>query len=214
MPTNSREEKVEKLIFRHCELVEAIIKKFEKMFKHYIKDDKKFKDEAYEIHQLEHQADIIRREIQKNLYMGAYLSIYREDYVVLAELIDNIADKVESTADYIVWTRPDIPVFLFELFDDLIEMTKYCYKPLEKALKHFVEREFEDVLEHVNKIHKLESDIDRLEWRMINYLFKSQELDLAHKLLIKQLINNIADISDKVEDAIDRIEIMMVKRKI
>ena len=70
-----------------------------------VEGEKEFKDVAYKIHKTESEADTVRRKIELMLYQGAFLPIYREDYIVLLELIDKVANMAESASDFILLAK-------------------------------------------------------------------------------------------------------------
>ena len=207
-----KEKELEKLIIRHIQLVEQTLSKFSSLVDDYLNRDKQFKEEAHTIHNLEREADSIRRKVAMKLSEGAFLPIYREDYIVLLELIDKIANKVESTSDFIVLTRPRIPDFLIAGIKKMVKATLECFVPLENIYELF-QKNLDDVLAAAARVEKKEQEVDRIQWDLIKAVFKS-DLSMAEKILFKELIDNIAAISDRIENVSDRFEIMVVKRSI
>ena len=207
-----KEKEVEKLIIEHIELVKQTLSKFSSLVDDYLNRDKQFKEEAQTIHILEHEADSIRRAVAMKLSEGAFLPIYREDYIVLLELIDKIANKVESTSDFIVLTRPRIPDFLVSGIKEMVRATLECFGPLEDLYELF-QKNLDEVLATAATVEKKEQEVDRIQWDLIKAVFKS-ELPMGDKLLFKELIDNMAAISDRIENVSDRFEIMADKRSI
>jgi uncharacterized protein len=207
-----KEKEVEELIVRHIQLVKQTLTEFSALVGDYLNRDKQFKEDAYRIHTLEHEADSTRRQVSRKLCQGAFLPIFREDYVVLLELIDKIANKAEATSDLIVLTRPRIPDFLIEGLRELTEATVRCFDPIENLYDLF-QKKLSEVLATAAKVEEGEQAVDMLQWNLIKAVFKS-DLSLAEKLLLKELIDDIATISDRIEDVSDRFEIMVVKRSI
>lgn len=208
----SREKEVEELITKHFSTVRETLTEFAKMVELYLDGDKTFKDSCYIIHNQEHEADKIRREAQLKMYQGAFLPIYREDYIVLLELIDSVANKAESTSDFIILTRPEIPDFLQEGIRALTTASVDTFRPLERMYELFQE-DIDKVLEVAHSVEEREQVADKFQWDLTNAVFKS-ELPLAEKSHLKNLIDHIATISDRIEDVSDRFEIMVVKRTI
>lgn len=207
-----KEKEVEKLIIEHIELVKQTLSKFSSLVNDYLNRDKQFKEEAHTIHTLERQADSVRRAVAMKLSEGAFLPIYREDYIVLLELVDMIANKVESASDLIVLTRPRIPDFLVNGIKQIVAATLECFGPLEDIYELF-QKNLDDVLATAAKVEKQEQEVDRIQWDLIKAVFKS-ELSMGEKMLLKELIDNVAAISDRIENVSDRFEIMVVKRSI
>jgi len=205
-----KEKEVEKLIVEFFGKVKMTLPELAKMIEDYMSRDKQFKEDAYQVHIHEHEADEIRRRTLLKLYAGAFLPFYREDYIVLMSSGDEIANKAESVASYLVLTRPAIPDFLEEGVKELAAATVATFKPLEEMLIHFQD-DYSKVPKLAGDVESAEQKVDRLQWEMTKSVFKS-DLSLAEKLHLKAFIDQIAAISDQIEDVADRFEIMLAKR--
>ena len=205
-----KEKEVDALIAKHLEMVGRTLAALARMIDDYLKQDKAFKGEGYEVHSFEHEADKIRREAERKMEQGAFLPIYREDYIVLLELVDRVANKAEAVADFITLTRPNIPGFLEEGLRPLVAANVDIFKPLSRMYEMFQE-DANKVLEIGKAVSEREQFVDRLQWDLTKAVFKS-DLTLAEKLHLKEFIDEIAAISDRAEDVADRFEIMVVKR--
>ena len=205
-----REKEVEELITKHFSTVRKTLAEFSKMMELYLNKDDDFKNGCYEVHQLEHEADIIRRNAQVKMHQGAFLPIYREDYIFLLELVDGVANKAESTSDFVILTRPEIPTFLEEGVRALVSASVETFRPLERMHELFQE-DIDKVIEVARSVEEREQMTDKLQWDLTKALFKS-DLDLSHKMHVKHLIDYIATIADRIEDVSDRLEVMVVKR--
>ncbi len=212
---NKKEREVEEMVIGHLKVVEKILQQFKDMIDYYLErrdlEDKVFKEKARSIDNLEHQADEAKREIENRLFEGAFLPIHREDYVVLVDRIDEIANKTEDVADLMVLTRPRIPEFLVGDFRRIIEATVETFVPVMKLIQTFRE-DIDRVMEDVKTISRKEQEVDQILWDMVKKLFKS-DLDLCEKLHLREVMVSIADISDLIEDAADRFRMMVIKRK-
>ena len=71
--------------------------------------------------------------------------------------------------------------------------------------------DIEKVKDAIIQVTTFETEADKIEWETIKTLFKS-DLDLCRKLHIRELIQDIAYISDLSEDAAERLGVMVVKR--
>jgi hypothetical protein len=63
----------------------------------------------------------------------------------------------------------------------------------------------------VDYVIAYEKEADEIEWEGIKKVFKS-ELELAHKLQLRELINDLSAISDQSKDAAERFGIMLLKQ--
>jgi len=208
---DKKEEEADRLLMKLFENIGEVLEEFRTMFVCYIQNDKRFKEQAFRIHTQEHEADLVRREVQLKLFEGAFLPIYREDYVTLAESVDKIANSAEDVGDYIVLTRPAVPDFLVDGVMQMIDATVKGYEPLKKSF-NILRNDMSKLFDIRNQVGESEQSVDSILWDLTKRLFKS-DLDLAHKLHLKGLLDIIAKISNRMEDVADHFEIMVIKRK-
>lgn len=210
MVLGRKEKEVEELIITFFSQVKKTLFSLEKLIADYLKGDKVFKEDSGRIHEHEHEADRIRQDVLLKLLHGAFLPFYREDYIVLLVLGDEIANISESVAQLFVLTRPSIPAFMQDGLKEMVASTKECFEPLEKMINTY-QVDSQKVPELTEKVRKWETKIDKLQWDLVKSVFKS-DLPLAEKLHLREVIDMIASISDQIEDVGERLEIMLAKR--
>lgn len=207
-----KESQVKDLIQEHIEVVGDCLDVFEQTLIQYLENDPDFEEYAHEVHEKEHQADKVRRRIEGAIYEGAFFPFLREDYITLVELIDRVANRAETVSDIVAQQTPPVPGDMKQELTTLCERVLECYEPLLEVMRA-MEEDFERTNELTHTIESIEQDVDRQEWGMIKDLFEREDLQLAEKLLVRDLIQMTASVADRMEDASDRIDIMVVKRK-
>lgn len=207
-----KEQKIIQLIKEFFKEVEATLPELSRMLDDYINHDKQFKDEAYQVHIHENKADQMRRNVMAKLYEGALLPFYREDYVVLTIIGDQIANLAERVASFLVLTRPEIPDFMEVGLREMMASTFDTFEPFKKMLDCGFEK-CPQLQLLFQEIESREQKVDRLQWDLIKAVFKS-DLPLARKIYLKEFIDKIAAISDQIEDVGERLEIIYTKRPI
>jgi predicted phosphate transport protein (TIGR00153 family) len=160
----------------------------------------------------ESEADDIRREIAELLHRGAFLPIFREDVMELVRMVDEIASYAQTCCKFITNQRPEVPVDLREDFLKITRDSIAVLSPLEAGVTNLSE-DFSITREKVAEVHRLESELDEREWHLSCLIF-STDLDLAHKMHLKQLVDVIADIPDTAEDAAEVLETLIVKKQV
>jgi len=205
-----KEKEVDQLFLDHFEKVAEALQHLKTLVINYLKSDKEFKDESLMVHTSEQEADLVKQKIEAKLYEGAFLPINRGDYIMLAEFIDRIANQAETTANLIVLTRPEIPDFIQNNLVNLLEEAIAAFEAFKGALKP-LHKDTKTIKAAIREVIKFETRADELEWETIKQVFKSN-LELARKLHLRELIEDIAIISDLTEDAAERLGIMTVKR--
>lgn len=167
---------------------------------------------AKQVNLLESEADKCLRDIRDLLYSGAYLPLIRGDIFKLMSVIDDVCNKTEDCSDFFQFQQPDIPEEYQTEFIVLLEMTNECCIQFKKALRHFFKPEDkpEKVRARCKRVSKVESQIDQAEGELTARIFASP-LKKSDKIHLQQCVTSITTISDMIEDAIDRLELVSLK---
>ncbi len=205
------EKKTTELLMSHVDEVEATIKVFRKLLFAYLKGDETFRELIHEVHDAEHRADGFRREVERCIYRGSFLPVVREDYIMVAELTDKIADRTQLCGDIIALEEPLIPSELEEQMRDLVREVEVCFVPFSKLVKLENKSDKSQVTEYINRIEAGEQRVDRIEWNLIAELYRLEDYTLDQKIHLRSLICAIASIADCVEDVSDRMLILLTK---
>jgi len=203
---------VGKQIVEYCELIQKTVQEFRRMIEEYVASDKHFKKQTLKVHRMERECDAVRRSIQRAMFEGAFLPAYREDYITLLEKLDKVANLAEDTGDTIYLLRPAIPEELRSTFLKIAELTERTFEPIPMAIKRLLKEaiSIEDVEKHVEAD---EREIDKLQFQATRLMFKDESIDKADALCLKLLIDQMADVSDKIENVIDHLAIIAIKRR-
>jgi predicted phosphate transport protein (TIGR00153 family) len=136
----------------------------------------------------------------------------REDILELLESIDMIPNCCQRILYMIQTQNLIIPSFLYPDMKELIEIS------LESCL--LMRGEVKALFEELKKLQKLtiaidqnESRCDQIERGLISRLFNS-DLDTYQKILIKELILEMGDITDRTNRVSRQINIISIKRRV
>jgi uncharacterized protein Yka (UPF0111/DUF47 family) len=86
-----------------------------------------------------------------------------------------------------------------------------AYLLLNKAIRDFFQNC--KIFDEIQEIDIKESKSDRIERELIDTIFSSP-LDKADKILLKEIVSGIGEISDQSQVVADRLTIAVVKRRI
>jgi len=208
-----KEKEVNELFLKHLEKVDECLKTSLLTVEDYLNckiDDAK--GLAKKVDSIETEADFIRHEIIGKMYSGAYLPLLREDILHLLEQLDKIADGAESCCDFFLDQRPEIPDDLKPRFLSAMQASVSSFTFLKDAVISFFSEkdETENIREVLRKVGIIESDVDKLEWDITRDIFKTN-LDYGHKVHLRHCIQRVVEISDRVEDTADQLEITIIK---
>lgn len=205
--------KVENLMREHLEKVSEAVSHFKLAIDAYLNNDMATcEKESKVIHEEETKADEIKKKVEYILYEGAYLPIFREDFLNLLELVDDIVDDIERVVDLLVIENPQIPAQWREKIKSITEKSCRAFDLFRECFLLL----YEDTEKSFTRTHEVEiaeKQVDRLQYELMREVFHS-DLELAQKMHLKDLIIKIGYISDSSENASDKVRAMAVKRKI
>ncbi|MGM0415236.1 MAG: DUF47 domain-containing protein [Bacillota bacterium] len=201
---------------KHALKVLDSLKEFDKAINIYLdegtSDD--FKEYAQKVHNLESEADDLRREIVQLLIEKRFLvPNTRRDFMNLLKFTDKAADYAEGTLDFIILKSMNVTDEGKAKIKNIIDLTIEQYYLLIEAIK-FVFKDIHQAFTYVPKIADLESEIDHIENQLINMLSERDDLSFALKVLYRDFLTRLTDISDIIEDAADEIELIVALRRV
>jgi predicted phosphate transport protein (TIGR00153 family) len=196
-----------------CNLVGQVVREFGQMVGDYLDQDKAFKEETRKISELESEADRIRTGVLAHMYEGAVLPAYREDYIALVELLDDVADQAEDVGEWFYLVRPEIPEPVSGFVRDIARLTVEAYDLIPALTRRVLEEDDREIQAELERVYDLESQIDRLEFDGIRKVFKELSLDKIDKLMLKMMFDQVAEISDQTKNVAKHLNTMAVKRR-
>lgn len=163
------------------------------------------------VHDAESRTDDILREIEHHLYERALIPESRGDVLGILETFEKIPDHFEHSAYFLSLQLIEIPDPHKESMVELIRINISAYNEIRDAvLEMFYERDVTDLIDSVDKI---ESRSDQLERELIRGIFL-MDIDKGDKILLRQMIERIGDISDQAQKVTDRLALAVIKRRI
>jgi predicted phosphate transport protein (TIGR00153 family) len=211
MPFGKREAEVEDLVFQHFDAVGECLALFRASVEQFFSGDEAYTSTCLAVQEAEGRADDLRRKIKRRLFEGAYTPVFREDYVHLADLVDGVANKAETVVDDLLLEKPDFPESLRPGILDLANLSESAFQILRKALEGLYEN-MDEVPKLTAEVSRMEGEVDKEERAILATLF-DMDIDLARKILLRDTIRAIGSITDRMENASDRMAIMVVKRR-
>jgi len=187
---------------------------FKKIIKEYIENQasSEFKKLHKQLKTIENDADRLRRDIEAQLYIQNLIPDLRADVLNMVENLDKIINRCDTTAHNLYIEKPVIPEEYNLRFIDLIEVVTSCIENSAIASRAFF-RDFAIVRDYSIKVFYKESEADKICANMKEVLFNSN-LELAHKLHLRDIVDSIDMVADITEDAMDDLAIFTIKRDI
>jgi predicted phosphate transport protein (TIGR00153 family) len=204
---------VQKLFGEHVRLVRETLEQLIVVVDSYLDKSPSVTDDSFRIHELEHEADDVRRRIQSAMAGGAFLPFYREDYILLAELIDKVANRAVEFSKSLILERPRIPD---ELRDDFRVLAKSVYETF-MPFQEVASALFDDpalALTYAEQVSEGEQTSDSIEWKMRKRIYDRADLERAEQMIAARAIQRISDISDAIENAADKVRVIVTKQAV
>ena len=147
---------------------------------------------ARRLSELEHEADEVTHEIMKRLNFTFVTPMDREDIHALASTLDDVMDHIDAAADLLVLHKIERPLPEMKSQADLLVRAARTTQEALKRLPDF------HLSEYWVEINRLENEGDKLYRQSIADLFSG---DYKAMDVLKW-----KDVSDELEEALDRLE--------
>ncbi len=192
------------------------IRSFEAFFFAYSKgvQGDELEELASRVRDAESRCDTNRREIQKQLAAGAFLPDFRSDIFDLIDRVDRVPNQMEDIVVYVSIANTPFPTSLSSLFGEIIQRNIACVRNLADALDLLL-IDLKASTERAKTVEVEETEIDTLERELYRGIYRENSETTApgHKLLLKEFVRGVCAVSNRAEDASDRIELLAIKRR-
>ncbi len=193
--TNELEQKIDEL---HDKIIE-ISMVFKKAVHLFLKEQRSqnYRKLSKEIKTIEHEADVLRRDIENRLYAQNLIPDFRGDVLELVENLDKVINEFDEVAHGFYLERPIIPETYHEQLLELVNEVCQCAENLAFASRAFF-KDFSSVRNYSKKVYLLEHESDKTTAKLVDEIFSSE----------------VADIADLAENCVDQLLIYVIKRDI
>jgi len=166
------------------------------------------------VHQMENAADRSLRVMIDSLG-GTFLPSSREELISIATSCDKIANKCEHISLMMVYQRFRFPQEFGEEIRGMLIAVRKQFDLLKESISMLFSR-FGDLLEDhsiLDQIRAHEHEVDTYEDKLYEKIF-AMDMDLAHQMQMSGFVGDIGDIADTIENIADKIQIMLITRKV
>jgi len=213
----SKQQHIEQLLVEYAQKVRDSVALMKLGIEAYCRENNRIELQAnfIQVHAAESKADDIRRDIEVTMYTKSLFPESRGDILGLLEAIDKVPNQAESITRMLLTHHLIIPPAVQTSVLDLVDLGRRCVEALLESAAYLF-RDFTNALTAIGKIDQLESEADRVEAALIDRIFGAapEEITDLQKILLRDLVKNIANLCDRSESAADRIRITVAKRKI
>ena len=164
--------------------------------------------QSEEIHNTEHEADILLHDIMSELNRSFITPIDREDIVSLSKELDDITDSIENVANLF-----DI-LTITQVRPEALDMAKLILAgcdALHEAIMEFSHfknsKKLGDLIINVNHT---EEDGDRMHRNVIKKMYLNEK-DAITLMKWKEIFDSMEDVLDYCEDVADLLDGLIIK---
>lgn len=163
---------------------------------------------AEEIHDTEHEADILLHEIMSELNRSFITPIDREDIVGLVNELDDITDAIEDVANLFDMLG------ITQVRDEALEMVKLILTGCEALYDAIVEfshfKSSKNLNELIIKVNQAEEDGDRRHRSVIKAMYQNEK-DPISLMKWKEIFDTMENVLDDCENVADLLEGLVIK---
>ncbi len=182
------------------------------LVKYYKGDFKDFSSVAKKVSEIEHEADIIKRNLRNHLPNSLFMPVDKGKFMWALREQDKMLDHAENLVIMLDMRHTKIPKDLQKLFIEHVKAVQKTVHAMEDAVcsikdlieTSFVQREREQTKELIYKVHDAEYKADKKKYEMTKGIYENEKkldpMDVYHLLKIADWVDDIADHAENVSD--------------
>jgi predicted phosphate transport protein (TIGR00153 family) len=198
---------------RHVEETYKTVAYFAEAVQAFIKGDSQAKDKAIaSVRESEHQADILRSKMVKELSEGLLLPPDRQDLMHFVKTLDKIADWTNGAARILGFIEEKLPQDVLKNMSLATELIFNSVSKLKEAIQTLGKNDLTKALSDCEDVDRIEHQADDQKKVLIETIIHAK-LEPTSLLLSYQLADYLEGVTDKIEDAADLIKVLAIKSK-
>ena len=160
------------------------------------------------VHEVEHNADIMKHQLEEKLAKEFITPIDREDIFVLYDNIDDLIDAIDEVS-YKIYLRnyKSLPNNIELFINKSLDAVNYL-KDVLSSFKYIDDKKIMDPL--LSKVIEIEEEVDKLYEENVHHLYLS-ELDYKVTTTFEKVYGYFEYITDKCRDVCKTISVIMYK---
>ena len=198
---------------KHVEVTHQTVEYFAEAVSAFVKGDLNAKSVAIEkVREGEHQADVLRSKMVKELSEGIFLPPDREDLMHFVKTLDKIADWTNGAARILGFIEQRLPENVLKNITTATEIILASVNKLQESINGLVKNDLKKALLDCEEIDRLEHEADDQKKTLIEAIIHAK-LEPTSLLLSYELAEYLEGVTDKIEDAADFIKVVAIKSK-
>ena len=201
------EEKVQRLLRLLVDMAHLYQAAYESYFEGSLEE---FSQRNQELGQIEKQLDELGHQIQMTLLHESLMPNSRDDLLWFLTKLDKVPSSFKHSLVDILFEKPEIPE---ELHPSMKNMLIHTHLAVQ-ALAHATDSLFSDlrsVRQHVEEVSRQESEVDKIEYKLLQMVFENKKYELAMQYQLKGILKQIGRVTNLAEDVADTVLILATK---
>jgi len=165
-----------------------------------------------EVRKSEHEADILRSKMIKELSEGVFLPPDREDLMHFVRTLDKIADWTNGAARILGFIEKPVPENIMMNISIAADIIFNSIGKLKEGIQALIKNDLKKALADCEEVDRLEHTADDQKKVLIESIIHTK-LEPTGLLLCYQLAEYLEGVTDKIEDAADFIKVVAIKSK-
>jgi len=201
------EEKVQRLL----RFLEDMAHLYQAAYEAYLEGSiEEFSQRNQELGEIEKKMDELGHQIQMTLLHESLMPNSRDDLLWFLTKLDKVPSSFKHSLGDILLEKPEIPE---ELHSSMKNMLIHTHLAVQ-ALAHATDSLFSDlrsVRQHVEEVSRQESEVDNIEYKLLQSVFENKKYDLAMQYQLKGILKQIGRVTNLAEDVADAVLILATK---
>jgi predicted phosphate transport protein (TIGR00153 family) len=198
---------------KHVEETYKTVAHFSEAVNAFIRQDLNAKAVAIEnVRESEHQADVLRSKMVRELSESLLLPPDREDLMHFVRNLDKIADWTNGAARILGFIEHKLPENILKNIATATELILGSISKLKEAIAALTKNDLKKALQDCEDVDRIEHEADDQKKLLIESIIHAR-LEPTSLLLSYQLAEYMEGVTDKIEDAADFVKVMAIKSK-
>jgi predicted phosphate transport protein (TIGR00153 family) len=210
-----KEKPIVELFKQHAEKVLETVGAAHEAFAFYIEGNA---DESRrltkKIHECEHEADIIERKVEMEMFAGAFMPAVREPLYLMLEFVDKVAKRAEIIGDFLTLVHPNIPPEIHEHVKRMWNLTYECGKELKDGIYNLFDQ-VDLVFKNTAEVENLESSVDQYARDALTMIFKKMDFEkFSHRMMLREMVMHISEVTNRMVDASEKLDLIALRMRL
>ena len=145
--------------------------------------------------------------------LAFYLDGEKEKSKEYTKRVHKVEEEAETSGDILTLVEPDVPEEIKPDLKKMGELTVTCVNKVRDGVYHLF-GDIDLVFEDMKEVERLEGEVDKYVWKTLETVFKKLNIKkFSVRMMLREIILHLNFITNKMEDASDKIDIIALTLK-